>query len=122
MDYHISVSSDGHFVIFKVTGNITRQTIMPGIVAAHGRGNELGLDRYLTDVTEASNVETVTENYTFAYSDIRTTEGIDKYARIAVLVAPDDHSHDFVETVARNAGLNFRLFRDREQAEDFLRG
>jgi len=121
MDYTVSPSGEETFVILKVTGNITRQTIMPGVVAAHALGGKLALDCYLVDATDATNIETITDNYTFAYSDMRNTEGIDKYARIAVLVSPDDHSHDFVETVARNAGLNFRLFRDRDQAEGFLR-
>jgi hypothetical protein len=49
------------------------------------------------------------------------TPEIDKTALVAVLVRPDDHSHDFVETVARNSGLRVTLFRDRERAEDHLR-
>jgi hypothetical protein len=48
---------------------------------------------------------------------MQKVDGIDKYARIATLVNPDDHSHDFIETVARNAGLNVKIFTDPDQAE-----
>jgi hypothetical protein len=39
---------------------------------------------------------------------------------VALLVDPEDHSHDFVETVGRNAGLNVTLFRDRDAAKQYL--
>ena len=71
MDYTVSPSGEETFVILKVTGNITRQTIMPGVVAAHALGGKLALDCYLVDATDATNIETITDNYTFAYSDMR---------------------------------------------------
>ena len=74
----------------------------------------------MVDVTEARNTETTIGNYKFAYSDMRHAEGIDKQARVATLVSPHNHSHDFVETVVRNAGLNVKHFTDREQAERWL--
>jgi len=41
-------------------------------------------------------------------------------ARVALLVAPEDHSHDFVELVVRNAGYNVRLFRNEGQAKSWI--
>ena len=38
------------------------------------------------------------------------------FARVALLVSPGDHSHDFVETAARNAYLDVTLFRDKDAA------
>ncbi|MHB9027638.1 MAG: hypothetical protein ACYC9O_02595 [Candidatus Latescibacterota bacterium] len=67
------------------------------------------------DVTESRNIESSTKGYQFAHSDMMTDK-IDRFARVAMLVSPGDHSHDFIETVSRNAGLNVTLFRDREQA------
>ena len=51
---------------------------------------------------------------------MQKTEGINKYARVATLVSPDDHSHDFMETVARNAHLDVKTFTDPDQARRFL--
>ena len=83
---------------------------------AHTLGDELGISRYLVDATEAVNVDSTLENYSFAYTDMQTPTGINKTAVVALLVSPDDHSHDFIETVSRNAGLNVTIFRDRELA------
>src|SRR6185369_12675828 len=120
MDYTISPSIDGTFIILKVKGNITRLTMMQKILEAHALGKRLQIRRYLVDVTEAINTDKIIENYTFAYSDMQNTEGIDKFARVAALVSPDDHSHDFVETVSRNAGLDFSLFTELGLAKKFL--
>ncbi|MBW1814413.1 MAG: hypothetical protein JRJ39_12290 [Deltaproteobacteria bacterium] len=69
---------------------------------AHTLGGKLGINRYLVDVTESRNTDSVMESYDFAYEDMKNTEGIDLYARVALLVSPGDHSHDFIETVTTN--------------------
>lgn len=120
MDYTITPSIDGTFIILTVKGNITRLNMMHKVLEAHALGRKLHIRRYLVDVTEARNTDKVIENYRFAYTDMQETEGIDKFARVAALVSPNDHSHDFVETVAKNAGLNFCLFTDLDLAQEFL--
>ena len=122
MDYTITPSTDGMFIVLKVKGNITRRTAMQMNLEAHALGKQLQVRRYLVDVTEAKNTETPLENYKFAYSDMQTMDGIDKYARVATLVSPNDHSHDFMETVATNSGLIVRIFTDPDQAKRFLMG
>lgn len=84
--------------------------------AAHAQGRELGINRYFVDMTEARNAERVVGNYEFAHEDMRRDQSIEKDVRVAILVSPEDHSHDFVETALRNAGHNVTLFRDRELA------
>ena len=51
---------------------------------------------------------------------MRQMEGIDIQAKVATLVSPNDHSHDFMETVSRNAGLQVRIFTDPVEAKQFL--
>jgi hypothetical protein len=72
-------------------------------------------------VTEVRNAESVLEKYKFAYQNMQQETGINRHARVAMLVSPEDHSHDFVETVSRNSGLDVTLFRDREEAIKHLR-
>ena len=120
MDYSITLSTDGMFIILKVKGSFTRKTILQPILEAHALGRELQVRRYLSDMTEARNADTDTGNYKFAYQDMQKMEGIDKLARVAILVSPNDHSHDFAETVALNAGLNVRLFTNPDEAKRFL--
>ncbi len=84
-------------------------------------GEELGLNCYLTDVTEARNEDTATSNYNYAYSEMPKVRGGERSkSRVASLVHPADHSHDFVETVSRNAGIDVRLFTDLDKALKFL--
>jgi hypothetical protein len=120
MEYSITVSVDRTHILLKVRGDMTRRTAMSLNLEAHALGRKINVRRYLVDVTEARNTESEIENYKFAYADMLNTEGIDREARVAMLVSPDDHSHDFVETVAINAGLNVRRFADREAALRFL--
>ena len=121
MEVELSVSEDGQYVLMVVVGDIDRASALKANIEAHGYGRKLGLNKYLVDVTRSRNVETPLGNYQFSYQDMKSTEEIDPLAIVALLVAPDDHSHDFVETVARNTGLNVTLFRDRAEAIDHLR-
>jgi hypothetical protein len=120
MEYTITPSSDRMFIILKVKGNITRRTAMQMNLEAHTLGKQLKVRRYFVDATEARNTDDPIDDYEFAHSDMRQMEGIDKLARVATLVSPNDHSHDFMEIVSRNAGLQVRIFTDPDEAKRFL--
>jgi len=116
----IAPSSDGRYIILRIVGDYTRQRAMMNNIQAHALGRELGIKRYLVDMTESRNVESVLANYEFAKKEIWNAPEIDTTAVVAIVVSPDDHSHDFIETVARNAGLQVTIFRDRARAEEHL--
>jgi hypothetical protein len=116
----ISPSADHSYIILKYTGDINRNDALIQTIESHALGKKLNINRYLVDVTEARNTDHVSEDYQFAYKDMRRTEGIDNAAIVAVITGPDDHSHDFIETVTRNSGLNVRLFRDYDKAVQYL--
>ena len=121
MSHSISTSEDGKYIILEIIGDITAEIIMKMIIEAHAIGEKQGISRYLVDGTQARNVSTITDNYQFAYDNMKSTPGINIHARVAMLVSLDDHSHDFVETVTQNAGFNAKMFRDRTQAIEYLR-
>lgn len=120
MTHTITTSEDGQYILIKVKGVIDRNIAMQQNLEAHALGKKLNIHKYLVDVTKATNSESTTDKFKFANNDMQEAPGIDKSARVAVLVSPDDHSHDFIETVTRNAGLNMRIFRDSEEAMQFL--
>ncbi|MGD8588874.1 MAG: hypothetical protein PVG22_08605 [Chromatiales bacterium] len=120
MHYEICPSADDVYITLVVKGEITRKVAMQQNLQAHALGKRLGIDRYLVDMTEARNTDTTLDQYQFAYKDMQETPGIDTNARVAVVIAEGDHSHDFIETVAINAGLNVKLFTERDQAIAFL--
>ncbi|MEE2733706.1 MAG: hypothetical protein VYA55_22985 [Pseudomonadota bacterium] len=77
------------------------------------------LEAALIDVRNSCNTDRPAQNYQFAFDDapnlnLRPTD------RIAILSAPDDHSHDFTEIVMRNSGYNVRLFQDEDDALAWL--
>jgi hypothetical protein len=88
MDYKIAPSIDGIFIILKIKGSINRETAMRLNLEAHALGKQLQVSRYLVDVTEARNTDTIMGNYKFAYSDMQKVEGIDKYAALLHLSVP----------------------------------
>ena len=121
MAHNITVSPCRTYIILKVTGTITRQSSMMYNLEAHALGKSLGIRNYLVDLTESQNSDTVSNNFTFANEDMKGS-GIDRAARAAILVDPNDRSHDFVVLAAQNAGINMSLFTDRSLAERYLKG
>lgn len=112
---HSVVAVRDGYILVKLTGQITRERAAELNRKAHALGMEVGIHNYLVDATNARNVDSTADNYQFAYSDMRS-EGVDRRAHVSLLVSPNDHSHDFVELVAKNAGLDVTLFRDRRAA------
>jgi hypothetical protein len=121
MDYQITPSEDRLYIVITVQGEINRQIAMHINQKAHEMGKETGVNRYLMDLRESRNSDSVVDQYEFAYRDMQSTVEIDRYARVALLVAPEDHSHDFIVTVCVNSGLNVALFTDMQQAIHFLK-
>lgn len=119
MQHVISLSEDKNYIILKYVGEISRQPALKVTEEAHMFGSRKGIKHYLVDVTEAVNVENLLENYDFAYDDLAQAN-IDRSACIAMLVNPDDQTHDFVETLLINAGHDVKLFRDRDTAINYL--
>lgn len=120
MEYSINPSENRDYIILKVVGDFTAKAFMKCVVESHTLGKEMGIHCYLVDVTNARNIDSAFGNYEFAYSDMKMTEGTDPLARVAGLVSPGDHSHDFVETVSNNAGMSLRLFTDPAEAKSYL--
>ena len=120
MSYTISPSEDGKYIVLKYWGDISRKLSIERVIETHALGAKLGITRYLVDLTEARNIDSIPELYEYAYKDTKSAPGLNLNARVALLVDPGDHSHDFVETVLRNAGHNVTLFRDRDSAISHL--
>ncbi|PKO16363.1 MAG: hypothetical protein CVU39_08340 [Chloroflexi bacterium HGW-Chloroflexi-10] len=119
MSYRIYPSSDGKYIIQEVEGDYYRKRALELNIEAHAIARGLGINRFLVDLTQARNVDSIYESYEFSYEDMQIEE-IDQSARVAVLVDIDDNSHDFIETVSRNAGSDVTLFRDVEKARQHL--
>ncbi|MCF7804651.1 MAG: hypothetical protein K9N46_10110 [Candidatus Marinimicrobia bacterium] len=120
MSYTIYVSENGQYIILTVQGTMTRELGMEQNMKAHALGRKEGIHRYLVDVREARNEDPVLKSYKFAHKDMLDNPTIDESAVVALLTHPDDDSHDFIETVSRNAGFNVTKFTSEKEAVDYL--
>ena len=120
MSFKVTLSEDGTYVICKITGPLTAEIARESMIELDRMCRAHNIKRVLNDVREVSNVLNVTRNYEFAYKDM-VELGIQRDVFGAILTAPEDSSHDFVETVARNAGYNVRVFRDENAAVNWLK-
>jgi hypothetical protein len=119
MDYEAGLSEDGSHIVVRVNKPITRQLAFEFNQAAAKLALEHDLDAYLFDLRGVVNVESPTYNYMIAYEDAPQM-AFSRTARIAVLHDPGDTSHQFVETVALNAGYNMKLFTAEQDALAWL--
>lgn len=120
MSYTITIANSGDHIVIEVHGTIDRHIGTQWTAQAHSLGLKLGIHSYLVDVTDAVNTDSTIGQYNFANVDIPELETFDRFAKVAILANPEDHTHDFIETVCRNSGFNFRLFRTRDDALAFL--
>ncbi len=61
MSYTIRPSADRKYIILDVKGELTSDKALKAALDAHAVGKELGINRYLEDVTEARNVDSVSD-------------------------------------------------------------
>lgn len=116
MHYTFSVSEDGNYVVSTMHGELTNENAKQHNIETHNLGKSMGIDRFLVDAVDCRYVQTPVQHYEFINSNEPMVEIMNRKARVAILVHPDDQSHDFFETVARNAGHDLTIFRDRESA------
>ena len=120
MKYKISLSEDGSYVHVRIFQPITAELERIFTEEAIKIARENSVLRYLGDVRGVSNVASPSDKYMLANKEIKQF-GLDPASQVAVLVSPGDHTHDFIETVFRNTGVDFRLFENEGEALDWLK-
>lgn len=119
MNYEIKVSDSGKYIIVLINADMTRTLAeQAGLEATH-LGKKHNINLFFYDLRNSINRETVNANYIYAKQEVQKIEP-DYANKIAMLVSPNDKSHDFVETVLRNAGHNVLIFHDKQKALDWL--
>ena len=115
MTKEIKVSDNGKYIIVRVNEDMTRTLAESlGLEAMH-LGIKKNLSKFLYDLRNSRNKETINTNYIFANQDLKRLNP-NPANKIAMLTSPNDKSHDFIETVLRNAGYNVKLFIVEEEA------
>lgn len=119
MEWEVYLSDDSTYIIQKMKGMIDMHEVMIATKKAHQMGKELGIHHFLVDATESISQASVTDQYEFAYQGVTAPDML-RNVVVAALVSPGDHSHDFMETVARNSGTIYKIFDNLDKALEFL--
>jgi hypothetical protein len=119
MPYSLSVPENANFVRVTFTAPFTRDLAIESGVRATEFAGTRNLHCFLYDMRQAPNTESAATNYYFVHTEI-PEHGLARNARVAILAAPGDHSHDFTATVMHNAGYIVALFHDENAAIEWL--
>ena len=119
MSYKISIPKSNKYILCRVTQPVTAELSRKFMVDVDRLSKERNIKSYLVDVRDYPNIEKPLKTYEYTYEEMDELN-LDRTARAAILVSPDDTSHNFVETVSRNAGYNVRVFRERKAAINWL--
>lgn len=120
MNYSVKVSEEGDCILVDVNGNIDGRTAFQFTTESYKLGKRLGITKYFVDLRNSRNIQKVGDKYHLVNQDLINVPEINKGAKVSCIVNPDDHSHDFIETLMRNSGFNFTIFRDINEAHNHL--
>ncbi len=119
MQYSVKLSEDGKYILCRLKGAITNENSHEFVMEEDRLSRETGVKRFLVDVREAPNTMSVADNSGYAHKEMPAMN-LQRDARVAILVAADDYSHDFLAVVAQNTGYNVHLFRNEGEALAWL--
>lgn len=119
MDYEVRLADSGRYVLIRVFVPMNSEIGVRVGSEAVRLGAEQKVEKFLFDLRDSTNVQSVVDNYEFAHKEIGGF-GFPHAARSAFLVRPDDKSHDFINTAFFNAGYVTRLFADEAAAIAWL--
>ncbi len=120
MSHIIRYNESGHYILLVVTGRFTiadLKHIAPKVAAVSGKK---GCFRVLIDMRAAG----VDLSFMDVFNGPRFIDeaGISRRTKRALVVPASFAEADFLETVSRNQGQNLKVFRDPEEALDWLLG
>ncbi len=119
MNYEVKISEDEDFVWQIPHEDMTTQLASEIGHKAMNLARAKNINKYLVDVRGIKNIDAAFDNYDFAYNEASKV-GYQRTDRIAIVIDPDDTSHNFIETVSLNAGYHVKLFTKIQAAIDWL--
>lgn len=118
-DYVISIAENRNYIIIKYLVPMSTQVALTSGPELKQLSDENNIKRFLFDMRESPNIQSVTNNYLFAYQKIQTFD-FPRNSLSAFLIKPLDHSHDFITTAFENAGYSVAKFVSENEAIEWL--
>lgn len=119
MFVNIRNAPDNRYFVVTVHEDFDRNGAKEMALSIMEHSQESEIKQLLIDLRSASNVDSVSDKFFFAHEDAKEIQ-LDKTLKVALLVHPSDHSHDFIETVMRNTGHNILTFHEEYKAVTWL--
>ena len=120
MDYDVEIDDENHVVLCICKGRLDLASARVMTRDVRKRSFELGYG-LLYDVTDVSLAVGIADAYYYP-RDVATLyeDRAHRYGKAAIVWKADKEFWDFFVTTSRNAGVNVRLFRKREEAMEWL--
>ena len=120
MTYTVKQVNDSKYIILELTGEVTMKDHESGRADANLALSATGWSRLLVDATRIDANMSVTDDYKFTSEHPLNHPQV---VRIAVLHRHEEYDRfRFIENIARNRGVNLKLFNDRVVALKWLVG
>ena len=119
LKYTLSISEKRTYVRVRVHEPLTMELVLEILSDTSASARVEGIKGLLFDAREVVSLLGPMASYEIAYTRLEQL-GFPRNCLWAILVAPNDDSHDFMETVARNAGYRCRLFSDEQETMAWL--
>ena len=119
MDYVISISEDKTYMSVRLRANITKDLAIAFTKEVTSLGREKGLKKFFLDLRGFASESGVLEKYEFAY-EMGIKLGLTPEWKVALLRDEARIEMQFFETVMRNAGFDYRMFTNEDEALTWL--
>jgi hypothetical protein len=119
MPYEINMTEGQAWLHVRVHEPITKALALDLLKDTVEQATKHGVSNLLIDVRSAPSVKTTIDDFDIANYRLQEL-AFERSFKFAIVVDPEDKTHDFFETCTMNAGYNCRLFSDTDCAAQWL--
>ena len=119
VSYELNVTEGRTWIHARVCAPVTKALFLDCLKAAVERAAKCGMGNFLIDARSAPSIKTTVEDFDIANYRLQEL-GFERSSKSAIVVDPEDKTHDFFETCTMNAGYNWRIFSTVDLATQWL--
>jgi hypothetical protein len=118
-DFDLELEPNGTFAILTNHRDVTLQSAIERQRAMRKFAEKHGVYNFLLDTRGKSFCGTYVDLCRFARKTLHK-EGFDSRWKVALVISPQDRSHDMLEIFTNNAGYQVKIFADYDEAKMWL--
>ncbi|NQT70190.1 MAG: hypothetical protein HQ552_11480 [Desulfobacteraceae bacterium] len=119
LEYQMALADDGSYLRNTVFVDMTNELVERFTEEMIRLSDETGVLKHFVDVTKVRSTQSATDMYMLTYKGLSTSMPFNTF-KVAILKHPDDKSHDFIETLLINNGVNGKIFKNADEALAWL--